>query len=73
MTYETETETETGAETETETAKAWDILPFGISFAVSFYYVSLNSSLPFYIIVPYFYERTAPCFMHPRPPTHCPK
>ena len=57
----------------TETAKASDILPFGFFFAVSSYYVSLNTVSSFVYITPIFYERTEPCFVHPRPPVHCPK
>ena len=70
-TMERATETETS--TETVTAKALDILPFGFFFAVSSYYVSLNTVSSFVYITPIFYERTEPCFVHPRPPVHCPK
>lgn len=70
-TMERATETETS--TETATAKASDILHFGVFFAVSSYYVSLNTVSSFVYITPIFYERTKPSFMHPRPPVHCPK
>ena len=68
-TMERATETSTA----TETAKASNILPFGFFFAVSSYYVSLNTVSSFVYITPIFYERTEPCFVHPRPPVHCPK
>ena len=63
----------TETSTETATAKASDILPFGFFFAASSYYVSLNTVSSFVYITPIFYERTEPCFVHPRPPVHCPK